>query len=112
VIRLRANKGVGIFLAVLVFFIVSACGTSDQNTAVVTHENLQSVKTTSFKVTGLTCPSCEFVVKSALQRVDGVHNVNVKSEGSTGTAQVDFEESTTTIAKIKQAVIDLGYGVQ
>ncbi|MBU8763709.1 cation transporter [Micrococcus luteus] len=92
--------------------IVSACGSSNERTSTLTTVKTENIEKASFEVTGLTCASCDFVVESAIKRVDGVQNVHVKSDSSTGTARVEFDKSKTDLKTIQKTVLDLGYGIQ
>jgi copper chaperone CopZ len=59
------------------------------------------------------CSSCPFVVKSALERVEGVKTVEVTiTEGAQGTAKVVFDASKTDVKSLKNTVLELGYGVK
>jgi len=93
-------------------FMISACGSQEKSTNAASIARPENIEKASFTVTGMYCASCPFVVKSALERVDGVMNVNLKSKGETETAQVEFDKRKTDIKTIKQSVLDLGYGIQ
>ncbi|MDN4094583.1 heavy-metal-associated domain-containing protein [Brevibacillus agri] len=104
----------GLFL-LLSSFVVSACGNENADSkAQRTQESQTKVDTemTTFKVTGMTCASCSFVVKSAIENVKGVQAVTIDTKGSVGTVQVEFKKNATNIESIKQSVTDLGYGVE
>lgn len=67
------------------------------------------VQQTKINVSGMTCSSCSFTVKAAIEKVDGVQKVSWESfDGKQGIVQVEFKKGTD-IQKIKQAVLDLGY---
>ncbi|CAM4043598.1 cation transporter [Paenibacillus alkaliterrae] len=94
-------------------FMISACGSQEKsiNAAAITISP-ENIEKASFTVTGMYCASCPFVVKTAIEHVDGVKTVNLKTKGETGTAEVEFDKSNTDLKTIKQSVHDLGYGIQ
>lgn len=53
------------------------------------------------------CAMCPITVRKAMEKVDGVLEVNVDYE--TKTATVTFDDSTTTVAEVAQASTDVGY---
>ncbi len=61
-------------------------------------------------VTGMTCASCAARVERRLRSLDGVVDavVNLATERSA----VEFLPGAVSTAEIKQAIVDLGYGVQ
>ena len=65
---------------------------------------LQSV---TLKVPGMTCPSCPFIVKKSLTRVDGVKSVKISLEKLT--AWVEFDDAKTTLAKVMASTGNVGY---
>ena len=67
------------------------------------------MQTEFLKVTGMTCGGCTSAVTRALVAVDGVHNVDVSL--ATGEAKLDFDESMTSVDKLKLAIEEAGYGV-
>ncbi|MCL5962457.1 MAG: heavy metal translocating P-type ATPase [Chloroflexi bacterium] len=64
---------------------------------------------TSFGLTGMTCASCAARIERALRKVDGVTvaNVNFAAEK----ASVEFDSSKVSMATLRRAVEDAGYGV-
>ncbi len=58
-------------------------------------------------VPGMDCPSCPFIVKTALKRVDGVKSVRTSIEKRT--AVVVYEDTKTTPAKLTAATTAVGY---
>lgn len=67
------------------------------------------VQQTKIKVSGMTCSSCSFTVKAAIEKVDGVQKVTWESfDGRQGIVQVEFKKGTD-VQKIRQAILDLGY---
>lgn len=93
---------------------VSACSeetTASESKDIKNTAAVANAETAEFQVSGMYCASCPFTVKSAVERVKGVQGVNVNSKGNTGTVKVQFDQSKTDLNKIKQSVLDLGYGV-
>jgi mercuric ion binding protein len=66
--------------------------------------------TTSLDVKGLTCPSCSFIVATALKRVETVEIVNF-TEGTAedGTYLLRFDDAVTTPKALVAAVTGVGY---
>ncbi|WP_373230660.1 heavy-metal-associated domain-containing protein [Cohnella sp.] len=110
---MKKSKMTLFFVMILSFaLIISACASQEKSANAVSTLITENMEKASFKVTGMYCASCPFVVKTAIQRVDGVKNVNIEGKSVTGTAEVEFDKSKTNIKTIKQSVLDLGYGVQ
>ncbi len=67
--------------------------------------------TTSLDVTGLTCPSCSFIVATALKRVETVEIVNF-TEGASedGTYVLRFNDAVTNPEALIAAITGVGYG--
>ncbi len=66
------------------------------------------MQTERIKVTGMTCGGCTTKVTRSLEAIDGVGDVEVSL--SAGEATVQYDERTTTPARLKAAVIGAGYG--
>ena len=64
-------------------------------------------KTVKLSVTGMTCSACPITVKKALQNVVGVEKVAVTYEPKE--AVVTFDDSKTTVDKLRQATTKAGY---
>lgn len=60
-----------------------------------------------YPVTGMSCASCSAHVTKALQRVEGVRNVNVNLPMNT--AEVEYDEKVCTPQAMKQAVVNMGF---
>lgn len=60
-----------------------------------------------FKVEGMTCASCQSHVQKAVEKLDGVKDVNVNL--LTNSMEVDFDDSICSIEKIEQSVSSSGY---
>ncbi|MBI4180550.1 MAG: copper-translocating P-type ATPase [Chloroflexi bacterium] len=65
--------------------------------------------TARFKITGMTCASCVANNEKAIGDLPGVGKVVVNL--ATETAQVEYASDITSLAEIKKAVRDIGYGV-
>ena len=61
-----------------------------------------------FDVTGMTCAACQANVTKAVQKLDGVLQVDVNL--LSGSMQVEFDEKKSSIKKIENAVKKIGYG--
>ena len=63
--------------------------------------------TVNFSVEKMTCATCPISVRKAMERVDGVKDVEVDLE--TKTATVIFDASMTTASDIGSASTDVGF---
>lgn len=67
--------------------------------------------TTRIDVTGLTCPSCSYIVATALKRVDSVEIIEfTEGQSEDGTYLLRFDDSLTSPEALVAAVTDVGYG--
>ncbi|PTX58920.1 copper chaperone [Melghirimyces profundicolus] len=66
--------------------------------------------TITLRVEGMTCGHCKQSVEGALEKVPGVEEARVSLEEKTATVQ--FDETKTDIAALKQAVEGQGYDVE
>ncbi len=64
-------------------------------------------QTVTMNVDKMHCATCPITVRIAMEKVDGVIEVDVDYE--TKTATVTFDDSTTTAAEVAQASTDVGY---
>ena len=62
-----------------------------------------------YPVTGMSCASCSAHVTKALQRVEGMRQVNVNLPMNT--AEVEYDEKVCTPQMMKQAVENMGFGL-
>lgn len=68
------------------------------------------VETVSYRVEGMTCPSCEEHVRHGVAGVDGV--IDVTADYRTGMAKVRFDRGRTDTEAIRQAIDGTGYKVK
>ncbi len=61
----------------------------------------------TLNVSGMTCPSCPYMVKKSLSRVKGVINVKVSLEE--GKAWVVFDDAQANTAQLTAATGDIGF---
>ena len=61
----------------------------------------------TLSVPGMTCASCPITVKKALNKVEGVENIEVKLEKKE--AMVTFDEAKTTVEALLEATKNAGY---
>ena len=59
-------------------------------------------------VSGMSCQHCVRAVRTALESVPGVHVERV----DVGKAEVTYDEATTTLASITDAIADAGYSAE
>lgn len=71
---------------------------------------LISTNKLKINVTGMTCASCSSAVERALNKTVGVKSVNVNLASEVAT--VEFEAGETDSEKLKQVIINAGYGVE
>ena len=64
-------------------------------------------QTVILSVPGMTCASCPITVKKALNKVEGVENIEVKLEKKE--AMVTFDEAKTTVEALLEATKNAGY---
>ncbi len=62
------------------------------------------------KVTGMTCGHCQQTVEDALKKVKGVYAVFVDLQAMT--ADVDYDDSRSSVEDLTTAVERAGYGVE
>jgi copper chaperone len=67
------------------------------------------METVTIPIEGMTCGGCVKSVTGVLQKIDGVKSVSVSLEKKQ--ADVQYEESKTSLAALKQAIEDAGYDV-
>lgn len=66
---------------------------------------------TRLHVTGLTCPSCSYIVATALQRVEKVEIAElVEGEAGDGFYTLRYDEDVTNPEALIAAVTGVGYG--
>lgn len=67
------------------------------------------MRTEHLVVTGLTCGGCVNSLTRALKAVAGVDEVNVVL--ATGETTVSYDENSSSVAQLKAAVENAGYGI-
>lgn len=66
---------------------------------------------TRLHVTGLTCPSCSYIVATALKRVDTVEIVEfVEGDAEDGVNVLHYDDAVTNPEALITAVTGVGYG--
>ena len=68
---------------------------------------LAAPKTVTLSVPGMSCSACPITVKKALQNVAGIEKVAVTFEPKE--AVVTFDDSKTTVDKLREATTKAGY---
>jgi mercuric ion binding protein len=66
-----------------------------------------AVRTVTLAVDNMTCASCPYIVKSSIDAVAGVSEVEVSLEEKT--AVVTFDDGTTTVEAVAEASTNAGY---
>lgn len=67
------------------------------------------VKTTVFKISGMTCSSCEEHVNHEVNKINGILNSQASYEN--GNAIIEFDQRRTTIVEIEKTINATGYKV-
>ena len=66
-----------------------------------------ATQTVTLSVTGMTCAACPITVKKALNKVEGVENIEVNLEKKE--ALVTFDDAKTTVEALLEATKNAGY---
>ncbi len=67
------------------------------------------IKTTEFKISGMTCVSCEEYVNQEVNKLNGI--VNSKTSYENGNAIIEFDETKTNEIEIEKTINSIGYNV-
>ena len=67
------------------------------------------IKTTEFKISGMTCVSCEAHVDHEVNKLNGI--VNSKASYENGNAVIEFDSTKTSETEIESAINATGYKV-
>lgn len=68
-----------------------------------------NVEKTEFKISGMTCASCEGHVNHEVNKLSGI--VNIKASYENGNAIIEFDKTKTNEAEIERAINSTGYEV-
>lgn len=68
-----------------------------------------NIKTTEFKISGMTCTSCEEHVNHEVNKLNGI--VNSKASYENGNAIIEFDKTKTNEDEIEKAINATGYKV-
>ncbi|MDF0667163.1 MAG: mercury resistance system periplasmic binding protein MerP [Nitrospira sp.] len=66
-----------------------------------------ATQTVTLSVTGMTCAACPITIKKALNKVEGVENIEVNLEKKE--AVITFDDTKTTVAALLEATKNAGY---
>jgi len=75
--------------------------------AVLTLPAFADEQTVTMNIEKMSCATCPLTVRIAMQRVDGVHEVDVDFDSKT--AVVTFDDEKTSAEIVAQASTDVGY---
>ena len=67
------------------------------------------IKTTEFKISGMTCAGCEVHVNHEVNKLSGI--VSSKASYESGNAIIEFDKTKTNEAEIEKAINSTGYNV-
>jgi copper chaperone CopZ len=104
---MKTLKNIAGILMLLLFFIVTSCGSKSKK-EVKSTEGLQ-VSRIEVSITGMSCTGCEQTIKTNVAKIEGVKEVNATF--TTGKAIVDFYPSLADTSEIRTAIVASGYGV-
>ena len=79
---------------------------SEKEIIVVDKANIQTI---NLEIKGMTCTSCEEHINHSVNQLNGI--VNIKSSYENGNAEIEFDNSKTTIEEVEKAVNSTGYSV-
>ena len=79
---------------------------SEKQIVVVDKSN---IKSTEYKISGMTCASCEAHVNHEVNKLNGI--VNSKTSYENGNAIIEFDETKTNELEIEKAINSTGYKV-
>ncbi|PRX56210.1 mercuric transport protein MerTP [Flagellimonas meridianipacifica] len=65
------------------------------------------IKTTEFKISGMTCAGCEEHVNHEVNKLDGI--INSKTSYGNGNAIIEFDKTKTNETEIEKAINSTGY---
>jgi len=66
-----------------------------------------ATQTVTLSVTGMTCAACPITIKKALNKVEGVENIEINLEKKE--AVVTFDDAKTTVEALVEATTNAGY---
>ncbi|XCF04749.1 mercuric transport protein MerTP [Tamlana crocina] len=67
------------------------------------------IKTTEFKISGMTCASCEAHVNHEVNKLNGI--ISSKTSYENGNAIIEFDKTKTNATEIEKAINTTGYKV-
>ena len=79
------------------------------NNSVIRVIHKEDRQTINLKIKGMTCNSCEEHINHSVYQLDGV--INAKSSYKNGNANIEFDNSKTTVKDIEKAINSTGYTV-
>jgi len=79
---------------------------SEKKIIVVDKTNIQTI---NLEIKGMTCTSCEEHINHSVNQLNGI--VKIKSSYENGNAEIEFDNSKTTLEEIEKAVNSTGYSV-
>ena len=68
-----------------------------------------NIKTIEYKISGMTCASCEAHVNHEVNKLNGI--INSKTSYENGNAIIEFDKTKTNEAEIEKAINSTGYKV-
>lgn len=68
-----------------------------------------NIKTTEYKISGMTCTSCETHINHEVNKLNGI--VNSKTSYENGSAIIEFDITKTNESEIEKAINSTGYKV-
>ncbi|MCK5425078.1 MAG: cation transporter [Emcibacter sp.] len=73
----------------------------------LTHGARAEIVSTTLLVESMTCVACPYIVRQALDAVEGIQTISINKQKKT--AAVTFDDRKTSIAELTKAIGDVGY---
>ena len=88
--------------------LIFGCGkTNDQNLPESKEAVVANAKMVKLDIEGMTCTGCEYGVKTALEKIEGV--TKAKADFEAKSAEVEFDPEVATVAQMVEAVKQTGF---
>lgn len=97
-------------LSLISFQVNAQCCPVKSEKTVATNNNLQTEKTVTFKITGMTCAGCSNTIYKALKEANGVIDHSVEYPGDV--AIIEFDDTKTNVEALKKVIEKKGYKVE
>jgi len=79
---------------------------NEKKSIIADNANIQSVE---FPISGMTCSGCEEIIKHEVNKLNGI--IKVEASYKNSNAQIQFDNTKTTVQEIEQAINSTAYKV-